>query len=127
MPVRSGIAIDGRAYRTGNPGERLETLQAAVYGEIDQVLEDGAAIGHHAVARGQDALRDEAQDDAAEAVVGYNEVRPAADHDVVLPAGAGYAKGGNESLDAGGFGVDVGGAAQGEARVAGKRRVGENG
>src|SRR5882762_7227062 len=127
MPIGAGVAIDGRADRAGNSGEGFQTLQAAVHGEIDQVLEKSAAIRHYAVAGGQDALRDEAQDNPAEAIVGYNEVRPTADHDVVLPARARDGQRRNEGFDTGGFGVDIGGTTQGEARVAGKRRMGENG
>ena len=102
-------------------------MQAAVNGEIDQVLEHSAAIRHHVVAGGQDALRDEAQDDPAEPVVGYNEVRPTADDDVVLPARARDSQRRNEGFDTGGFGVDIGGTTQGEPRVTGKQRMGENG
>src|ERR1051326_5794881 len=127
MPVGASIPIDGRAHRAGNAGERLQALQAAIHGEIDQILEDSAAIGHYAVGGGQDALRDETQDDPAKPVVGYNEARPAADDDVILPACARDGQRGNEGFDAGGFGVDIGGTTQAEARVAGKRRVGENG
>ena len=44
VPVGAGIAIDGRADRAGNSGESFQPLQAAVNSEIDQVLENSAAL-----------------------------------------------------------------------------------
>ena len=83
MAVRAGVAVHARTDRTGNAGQRFETLQTAVDGEIHQILEDRAGVALDTVPRRQHTPRHEAQHDAAKAEIGDDQVGAAADHHVV--------------------------------------------
>ena len=85
------------------------------------------ASAMHAAVGGQQAVAAIAQHDAAKAGVGNDQVGAAADHHGFHAARARDTEGGDERLDAAGFGIEVGGTADAEARIAGERGAFGNG
>ena len=96
-------------------------------GEIDQVLKHGAGAGGDARAIGCERVLGVAQHQAAEALVGNDQVGAAAgdtDRGAAFPRGG---EGRDERLLVAGLGKEIGRSADAEPGIAGERSVGGNG
>ena len=80
VPVGAGISVDRRPDPSGNPGQRLQPRQPAPIGEVHQVLQDRARFHRHQRAFRRDVLAVVAQHQAAETVVGNDQVGAAANY-----------------------------------------------
>ena len=109
------------------PASVSSPLQAVTVGEIDQVLKHCAGPGGDARAIGFERVRRIAQDDAAEALVGNDQVGAAADDTDRRTAFAGGGKCRDECPLVAGLGIEIGGSADAEAGIAGERNAGGNG
>jgi len=123
VAIRAGIAVDRRAHGAGNASEGLQALEAALDGEIHQVLEDRAGVRQDAPAGGHEAVAAVAQHDATEAAVGNHEVGASADHHGGNAARARGGERGDEGLHIAGLGVEIGRPPNPEARVTGERNA----
>ena len=123
MAIGAGIAIDRRADRAGNARQGFQALQAALDGEIHQVLQDRAGVRHDASVGGHEAVAAVAQHHATEAAVGDHQVGAPADHHGRNAARARGGQGGDEGLGIAGLGVEIGRAPNAESRVTGERNV----
>ena len=85
MPVRPGVAVDRGAHPTGNAGQRFQPLESAMVGEIHQILQHRAGPGRDARAIGAQRGLGEAQHQAAEALVGNDQVGAAAGDQTGVP------------------------------------------
>ena len=127
MAVGAGVAVDRGADPAGDAGERFEALEGVTVGEIDQVLKHGAGAGGDARAIGVERVGGVAQHEAAEALVGNDQVGAAADDTDGRTAFAGGGKGRDECLLVAGLGKEIGGSADTEPGIAGERSAGGNG
>jgi len=126
MPVRPGVAINRGAHPSGYAGKRLEPLESPVVGEIHQVLKHRARAGRHARAGGLQGVLHVAQHQAAEALVGDDQVGAAAcntDRRAALP-GSRYSR--HERRLIARLREEVRRAADGEPGIAGERGTGAN-
>ena len=80
MAVGAGVAVDGRAHRTGNAGQRFQALQSAVDSEIHQSLKLRARFGAHYASHVGYAARREPQHDSRKSRVGDDQISSIADH-----------------------------------------------
>ena len=127
MAVGTGVAVYGGASRAGDACHCFKAGETGVDGEIDQRLKLGACLGGDAVAVARESMRGEAQHQAAVTAIGDNEVGAAADHHAGEAHGAGEAAGGDEGVLILGLGIEIGRAADGEARIPGERGALQNG
>jgi hypothetical protein len=94
--------------------------------EIDQVLQDGAGIRHHAQARCPQLAGAVAQHNAPKPLVGHDQIGAVPDDRDLDARGARGRHRSDEGLGVGGLRVQVGGASDAEARVARKQTAGGN-
>ena len=127
MAVGAGIAVDGSAGPAGDAGQRLQAFQAAVDGEVHQVLQLGAGAGGDAIALGAQGVAAVAQHQAAIPAVGDDQVSAAADHDDRNAAGLGRVKRFEKGVFRAGLGVQIGRPAHAEARMTRQRDAGRKG
>ena len=123
MAVGAGVAVDRRADRTGDAGERLQALQSVRDGEVHQVLQDGTGIGVDAAVGRHQPFRAKTQHDAAESLVGDDQVGAAADDHGLEAALLRRPQSSDEGFRAAGFRIQVGRAADAESRITGERRT----
>src|SRR5215831_370618 len=96
-------------------------------GEIDQILEHGAGAGGDGVLVGGKMVVAEAQDEAAESLVGDDQVGATADDHERDGCDAGSTDGGDESFFGTGFGEEVGWTPDAEPGVPGEQSLAGNG
>src|ERR1044072_711264 len=86
MSVCPRITVNRCAGETGNARHRLEPLQSAFDREIDKRLQRRAAFDVYRRSSDMDRIVRKLQDDAAEPIVGDDQIRSRADYDYRHPA-----------------------------------------
>ena len=126
MPVRAGVAIDRGAHPAWDARERFQAPETSSVGEIHEVLKYGPRPGGDPRAIGLQRVLGIAQHQAAETLVGNDQVGAAAgdaDLGAALPRGF-HCR--DERLLVARFGKEIGRSADAESGIAGQRSVGGN-